>query len=184
MIENFEFSDVKSVRKTLLIFSVLGLFLTAIRKFTTGNIEFIGFSIPVDEMHIILVFIDLMLLFFLYAFWVRVKDDAFKELMKEYNSLGSSQPDEKYLKLQADIEETLSKYRSIEDNLSPALKNEFSEFINQYNSANSNRERLKEKLDEFSPINNVKALDILIPRIIGATSVFIITIVILMDIFT
>ena len=170
MIENFEFSDVKSVRKTLLIFSVLGLFLTAIRKFTTGNIEFIGFSIPVDEMHIILVFIDLMLLFFLYAFWVRVKDDAFKELMKEYNSL--------------DIEETLSKYRSIEDNLSPALKNEFSEFINQYNSANSNRERLKEKLDEFSPINNVKALDILIPRIIGATSVFIITIVILMDIFT
>lgn len=53
MIDNFEFSDTKQVRKTILITSFAGICFKILVKNSTGNIEFIGFKIPVSDAHVI-----------------------------------------------------------------------------------------------------------------------------------
>lgn len=68
MTENFEFSDVKAVRKSLLIFSLLALFINSMKEYTTGVLEFLGFSIPVNDLNIILFFLIGIIIFYIIVF--------------------------------------------------------------------------------------------------------------------
>lgn len=54
MIDNFEFSDTKQVRKTLLITSFGGIgFKLLLSSQSKGDIKFLGFEIPIENAHII-----------------------------------------------------------------------------------------------------------------------------------
>ncbi|SNR32389.1 hypothetical protein SAMN06265371_101266 [Lutibacter agarilyticus] len=77
MSENFEFDDVKKVRKSLLIISVVGIILKKLIKYSTGNIEFLGFSIPFGEADFLTHLVSFIIVFYIFAFVIRTASDKF-----------------------------------------------------------------------------------------------------------
>ncbi|WP_420577792.1 hypothetical protein [Ekhidna sp.] len=53
MINEIEFGNSKNVRKTLLITCFVGYSFESLVSFSTGNIEFLGFKIPVENAQVI-----------------------------------------------------------------------------------------------------------------------------------
>lgn len=84
MINNFEFSDTKQVRKTLLISSFAGICFKLLVKNSTGNIEFLGFKIPVDDANVIPQLIGFLILFEIIALIIRYSDEEMREKYKKY----------------------------------------------------------------------------------------------------
>jgi hypothetical protein len=84
MIEKFEFSDTKQVRKSLLISSFIGVFFDSLIKYSTGNFEFLGFKIPIKDASIILHLIGYLVLYFIVALLIRYSDENLK---KHYSNL-------------------------------------------------------------------------------------------------
>lgn len=84
MIDNFEFSDTKQVRKTILITSFAGISFKMLVKNATGNIEFIGFKIPVADAHVIPQLIGCVIIFEIIALIIRYSDEAAREKYKKY----------------------------------------------------------------------------------------------------
>lgn len=84
MIDNFEFSDTKQVRKTLLISSFAGICFKLLVKNSTGNIEFFGFKIPVDDANVIPQLIGFLILFEIIALIIRYSDEEMREKYKKY----------------------------------------------------------------------------------------------------
>ena len=84
MIDNFEFSDAKQVRKTLLITSFAGICFKALVKNSTGNIEFFGFKIPVEDASIIPTLVGCLIIFEIIALIIRYSDEAAREKYKKY----------------------------------------------------------------------------------------------------
>jgi len=78
MIDNLEFNNSKQVRKTLLIVSFLSIMFKKMIKYSTGNIEFIGFKIPVSDANIIPEFISYLTIYYCVALVLRYFDDEFK----------------------------------------------------------------------------------------------------------
>lgn len=84
MIENFEFSDTKQVRKTLLITSFAGICFKALVKNSTGNIEFLGFKIPVEDASIIPTLVGCLIIYEIIALLIRYSDESAREKYKKY----------------------------------------------------------------------------------------------------
>lgn len=84
MIDNFEFSDTKQVRKTLLITAFAGICFKILVKNSTGNIEFLGFKIPVSDAHVIPNLIGFMVIFQIIALIIRYSDEGAREKYKKY----------------------------------------------------------------------------------------------------
>jgi phosphate starvation-inducible membrane PsiE len=84
MIDNFEFSDTKQIRKTILITSFAGICFKMLVKNSTGNIEFIGFKIPVSEAHIIPNLVGYVIIFEIIALIIRYNDEDAREKYKKY----------------------------------------------------------------------------------------------------
>lgn len=84
MIDNFEFSDTKQIRKTILITSFAGICFKMLVKNSTGNIEFIGFKIPVSEAHIIPNLVGYVIIFEIIALIIRYSDEDAREKYKKY----------------------------------------------------------------------------------------------------
>lgn len=84
MIDNFEFSDTKQVRKTLLITAFAGICFKILVKNSTGNIEFLGFKIPVSDAYVIPHLIGFMVIFQIIALIIRYSDEAAREKYKRY----------------------------------------------------------------------------------------------------
>ncbi|WHF52409.1 hypothetical protein QGN23_03795 [Chryseobacterium gotjawalense] len=79
MIDNFEFSDTKQIRKTLLISSFAGISFKMLVKNSTGNIEFLGFKIPVEDASIIPQLVGYLIIFEIIALLIRYSDEFSKE---------------------------------------------------------------------------------------------------------
>jgi phosphate starvation-inducible membrane PsiE len=84
MIDNLEFSDTKQIRKTILITSFAGICFKMLVKNSTGNIEFIGFKIPVSEAHIIPNLVGYVIIFEIIALIIRYNDEDAREKYKKY----------------------------------------------------------------------------------------------------
>jgi hypothetical protein len=84
MIDNFEFSDTKQIRKTILTTSFAGICFKMLVKNSTGNIEFIGFKIPVSEAHIIPNLVGYVIIFEIIALMIRYSDEDAREKYKKY----------------------------------------------------------------------------------------------------
>lgn len=84
MIDNFEFSDAKQVRKTLLITSFAGICFKALVKNSTGNIEFFGFKIPVEDASIIPTLVGGLIIFEIIALVIRYSDETARENYKKH----------------------------------------------------------------------------------------------------
>ena len=84
MIDNFEFSDTKQIRKTILITSFAGICFKILVKNSTGNIEFIGFKIPVSDAHIIPNLVGYVIIFEIIALVIRYSDEEAREKYKKY----------------------------------------------------------------------------------------------------
>ena len=84
MIDNFEFSDAKQVRKTLLITSFAGICFKALVKNSTGNIEFFGFKIPVEDASIIPALVGGLIIFEIIALVIRYSDETARENYKKH----------------------------------------------------------------------------------------------------
>lgn len=82
MIDKLEFGNVKSLRKSLLIISTLGIFFTELLKYSTGNIEFLGFKIPINQASFLLCFIGYIIVFYILALLIRFSDEEFRRLYK------------------------------------------------------------------------------------------------------
>ena len=79
MIDNLEFSDTKQIRKTLLISSFAGVYFKMLVKNSTGNIEFLGFKIPVEDASIIPQLVGYLIIFEIIALLIRYSDEFSKE---------------------------------------------------------------------------------------------------------
>lgn len=84
MIDNFEFSDTKQIRKTLLITSFAGICFKVLVLNSTGHIEFIGFNIPVKDASIIPYLVGSMIIFEIIALIIRYSDESGREKYKKY----------------------------------------------------------------------------------------------------
>lgn len=84
MIDNFEFSDTKQFRKTILITSFAGVCFKMLVKNSTGNIEFIGFKIPVSEVHIFPNLVGYVIIFEIIALIIRYNDENAREKYKKH----------------------------------------------------------------------------------------------------
>ena len=84
MIDNFEFSDTKQIRKTILITSFAGICFKMLVKNSTGTIEFIGFKIPVSEAHVIPNLVGYVIIFEIIALIIRYSDEEAREQYKKY----------------------------------------------------------------------------------------------------
>lgn len=83
MSENFEFSDAKQVRKTLLITSFVGICFKLLVKNSVGEIEFLGFKIPVEDASIIPKLVGYMVIYEILVLIIRYSDENFKILYKK-----------------------------------------------------------------------------------------------------
>lgn len=84
MIDNFEFSDAKQVRKTLLITSFIGICFKSLVKHSTENIEFFGFNIPIKDSSIIPNFIGYLIMYFLVALLIRYLDEKLQKKVTKF----------------------------------------------------------------------------------------------------
>jgi len=84
MIDNFEFSDTKQIRKTLLITSFGGICFKVLVKNSTGNLEFLGFKIPIEDAHVIPNLIGCIIIFEIIALIIRYSDEGAREKYKKY----------------------------------------------------------------------------------------------------
>ncbi len=84
MIDKLEFSDSKQVRKTLLITSFVGILFKKLAQYSTGNIEFFGFKIPINEADLIPDFIGYLIVYFCVALFLRYFDEDFRTKYKNY----------------------------------------------------------------------------------------------------
>lgn len=84
MIEDFEFSNTKQIRKTLLITSFAGICFKALVKNSTGHIEFFGFKIPVEDASIIPYLVGSLIIFEIIALIIRYGDESSREKYKKY----------------------------------------------------------------------------------------------------
>jgi hypothetical protein len=84
MIDKIEFSDAKQVRKSLLITSFIGIAFQALVQHSTGNIEFLGFKIPVADAGVIPSFIGYLVAYFIIALLIRYNDENLRTKYKEY----------------------------------------------------------------------------------------------------
>lgn len=85
MIENFEFSDTKQVRKTLLISAFAGICFKILVSHSMGNIEFLGFKIPVEDASIIPLMIAGMIIYEMLVLIIRYNDETLREIYKQRN---------------------------------------------------------------------------------------------------
>ncbi|MFD2587564.1 hypothetical protein ACFSQJ_11525 [Croceitalea marina] len=81
--ENFEFGDVKKLRKSLLIASIVGIFLVKLIKYSTGSFEFLGFNIPIREAEFLAHFVGYIIIFFLVALLIRFGNEEFTKSYRE-----------------------------------------------------------------------------------------------------
>lgn len=84
MIDNFEFSDTKQIRKTLLITSFAGICFKVLVKNSTGNIEFLGFKLPVEDASILPYLAGSMIVYEIIALIIRYSDEAARVKYKKY----------------------------------------------------------------------------------------------------
>jgi hypothetical protein len=84
MLDNFEFSDTKQIRKTLLISSFIGISFKMLVKNSTGTIEFFGFKIPVEDASIIPEIVGYLIVFEIGALVIRYSDDFLKDKHQKY----------------------------------------------------------------------------------------------------
>jgi hypothetical protein len=84
MIDNFEFSDTKQIRKTILITAFAGICFKILVKNATGNIEFLGFKIPIEDAHVIPQLIGCVIIFEIIALIIRYSDEGAREKYKKY----------------------------------------------------------------------------------------------------
>lgn len=84
MIDNFEFSDTKQIRKTLLITSFVGICFKILVKNSTGHIEFFGFKLPVEDASIIPYLVGSVIAFEIIALIIRYSDESAREKYKKY----------------------------------------------------------------------------------------------------
>lgn len=75
MDKHFELSTAAKVRKSLLIFSLIGIFLKETRECYTGNIAFLGFEFPLENLDVILNFFVYIIGFYLAAFFLRTLNE-------------------------------------------------------------------------------------------------------------
>ncbi len=84
MIDNFEFSETKQIRKTILLTSFAGICFKILVKNSTGNLEFLGFKIPIDDAHVIPQLFAFVIIFEVIALIIRYSDEGAREKYKKY----------------------------------------------------------------------------------------------------
>ncbi|WP_276979071.1 hypothetical protein [Flavobacterium filum] len=84
MVENLEFSNTKQIRKTILITSFAGICFKVLVVNSTGNIEFLGFKIPIEDANIIPKLVGCIIIFEIFALIIRYFDEEAREKYKKY----------------------------------------------------------------------------------------------------
>lgn len=80
MTENFEFGDVKKVRKSLLIVSLIGLFTKQVISFSESDtIEIIGLKVNEVDNNFLPNFIGGIIIFYVIVLLIRYFDDRFRQ---------------------------------------------------------------------------------------------------------
>ena len=174
MTENFEFGDVKLVRKSLLIFSLTALFITSIREYTTGQIEFLGFSIPVNDLNIVLLFLVGIIAFFLIAFWIRINSERYESLKNIYR-LGEIEEESTIVKNFLEVFQSANSiYEDVKEKLSREQIRNFEFLKEKGESALKKNLELKQSLEKFNNRKYTDYLDILFPKIFGVATIIIV----------
>lgn len=101
MVDNFEFSDTKQVRKTLLITSFVGICFKSLITNSTGEIEFLGFKIPISNASIIPDLIGYLIVYQIVVLIIRYLDEGAREKFKRYKKYLEDNPANK-LNINAD----------------------------------------------------------------------------------
>lgn len=91
-----EFDDVKKLRKSLLVASVVGIFLAKLVKYSKEDttIDFLGFSLPIGEATFLPNYIGYLIIFFMVALLIRYNNDEFQKFYdKVLKNIDKSNPD-------------------------------------------------------------------------------------------
>lgn len=99
MIDKVDFSSSKQVRKSLLLASFAGISFDMIVQYSTGNVEFLGFKIPVDDADIIPKLIGYLIVYFVVALIIRyiveLEKNDFKTFIENVKDGASIRDDDK-----------------------------------------------------------------------------------------
>jgi|GEM_PF-2082973 len=137
MENNFEFDDVKKVRKSLLIITLSGVILKNLIQNTKGDFEFFGFNIPKESTSFILAIICWIIGFYMIVLIIRFCNDKFPSYHKRAMS-----------KIEEDLRYVL------EDNLDP--------YLHIYEKRQAELDRLGKTLDGMT-----LTLDVIFPLLFG-----------------
>ena len=83
MIDKIELGNVKQVIKTLLIVSFIGFSFNELVQFSTGELEFLGFKIPIEDATVIPSLIGYIIIYLLFALIIRYSDENFQKKYKD-----------------------------------------------------------------------------------------------------
>ncbi len=145
MLNKLEFDDFKKVRKTLLIFSLFGIFIKILLKKSIGDFQFFGFTIPIEDSAFIPEFISAIIFYFLIALIVRYSSEKF---FKNY--------EKEFRKKKIEGVKDFSKFEKDNDELHRYL----------YDTVMTERKKILRK--------SVYFLDVIFPIILGVVSILII----------
>lgn len=83
MLDKIQLGSAKQLRNTLLITSFIGISFNALFANATGDFEFFGFKIPIDDVSIIPQLIGFLIIYFLIALIIRYSNEKFRDRYKE-----------------------------------------------------------------------------------------------------
>lgn len=83
----FEFSNTKQIRKTILIISLAGICFKVLVNNSTGNIEFLGFKIPIENANIVPQLIGCVIVFEIMALIIRYFEEDVKLKYEKYEEI-------------------------------------------------------------------------------------------------
>ncbi|MFI0429172.1 hypothetical protein [Mariniflexile sp. HMF6888] len=111
-----EFDDVKKLRKSLLVASVIGIFLAKLVKYSKEDttIDFLGFSLPIGDATFLPNYIGYLIIFFTIALIIRYNNDTFKKEYEKTIKIISNERISQY-NFKFNSEEELARKRLLKD---------------------------------------------------------------------
>ncbi|WP_442845820.1 hypothetical protein [Leeuwenhoekiella sp. H156] len=171
MKENFEFNDLKSVRKSLLVSCISLLFLTSMKQYYTGMIKLLGFEIPISDVDVIQVFLVLLIVFYLIAFWIRLNDERYQDIKRKLDDPYFGSDSQFYRDFISEAGVLNKMYLEKKDLLSEAEKKKHRIHQKKVKKILKEREILRSKIESYSYKKYTNILDELFPLIFGVVTV-------------
>ena len=86
MLEKLEFDEVKKIRKSLIVTSATGIIVSQLIKYSTSEINFLGFKIPKEDASIISNLIGFIVIYYITSLLIRFFDEEFGNFIKKRQS--------------------------------------------------------------------------------------------------